>query len=351
MTRSFFAWPTFSASVFMLNAFASTAFAQDEFQRLTVTDAHRYFASQAKSGAAHVLPTSDPKRRAAAISLNAAQIAGGTAAASAAPDAARARFPGDLQFQGGPTLSSTVFHAVFVNTSSACPPNSCWGDPVGFLKDLFKSEFIHITDQYTGTNGRYTAGDNFVTSYPVTPGVPLADSDMQAIAYAAASTAGSGYGHVVHIFLPPGQDECLFPGVCFSPDNPNTFYFCAYHHHFDSNIGEIVYSVEPWTDVPGCQVEPGTPNGQLADTTNFGLGHETFESITDPDGTAWRIILSESLHGQEVGDECVFFAPGQTGSDFYWYVDPSLVRLHGKLYAVNPIYSNLAHACATGRDD
>jgi hypothetical protein len=70
-----------------------------------------------------------------------------------------------------------------------------------------------------------------------------------------------------------------------------------------------------------------------------------------PDGTAWFNTLSTSLHGAEIGDECVFFAPGQTGSDFYWYVDPSLVRLNGKLYAVNPAYSNSAHACATSPDD
>jgi hypothetical protein len=70
--------------------------------------------------------------------------------------------------------------------------------------------------------GRYTVGSKFVTSYPVTAGVPLTNSDMQAIACGAESAAGSGYGHVVHIFLAPGQDVCLFAGVCFSPDVPST---------------------------------------------------------------------------------------------------------------------------------
>ena len=34
--------------------------------------------------------------------------------------------------------------------------------------------------------------------------------------------------------------------------------------------------------------------------------HETFETITDPDGTAWWNSLDNGLFGQEIGDECSF---------------------------------------------
>lgn len=108
--------------------------------------------------------------------------------------------------------------------------------------------------------------------------------------HAVASKEGSGYGHIYHVFLPPGQDECFsHPSkVCYSPDDPKTFVFCAYHSSVQfKDIGHVLYSVEPFQDVPGCSVRPGTPNGQLADSTNNSLSHELFETISDPDGNTW----------------------------------------------------------------
>jgi hypothetical protein len=361
VSRSPFAWRAFSAAIVTLLAFVCVASAQNEFQPLTITEANRYIAGQAQNAHYHILPVTNPEARAAASRFNASQGASAmavtadaqhsTAATAFAGDRAPFRFPGDLQYYGGKTLASAVFHSAFVNTNAACPPNTCWGDPVGFLRDLSKSDFIHVMDQYTGAYGRYSVGTNFAVTYPATPGVALTDQDMQAIAYEVESSAGAGYGNMVHIFLPPGQDECINSYVCFSPDNPSTWAFCAYHGSFDSNIGRILYSVEPFVDVPGCQMVPGTPNGTLEDTQNYGLGHETIEAITDPDGTGWLNFLSLSLYHSEIADECVLFATGQgTGNDFYFYYEPSLVRLNGKLYAVNPGYSNAAHACATVPD-
>jgi len=90
---------------------------------------------------------------------------------------------------------------------------------------------------------------------------------MLAVVHAVASATGdTGYGHIFHVFLAPGQDECFDSSfsVCYSPDNNNSFFFCAYHGSVDfSDIGHVLYSVEPFQNVPGCQVRPGTPNGQL----------------------------------------------------------------------------------------
>ncbi|MGA3090220.1 MAG: hypothetical protein ABSD75_16530 [Terriglobales bacterium] len=315
-----------SAAVVTLFAFVCAASGQNEFQPLTITDAHRYVAGQAQNAHYHILPVTTPEARAAASRLNASQrgsarpvtadVQYSRPVAAVAGDPAPFRFGGDVQYYGGATLTSTVFHSAFVNTTVACPPNACWGDPLGFSHDLFQSDFIHVMDQYTGAYGRYAVGTNFAVNYPVMPGVPLTEQDMQAIAYEVASKVGAGYGNMVHIFLPPGQDDCVVPGVCFSPDNPSTFYFCANHGSFTSNIGDIVYSVEPFTDVPGCQMESGTPNGQLADTINFGVGHETIEAISDPDPeSGWANFISTSLYGSEIADECVLFAPGQGQGD------------------------------------
>jgi hypothetical protein len=44
------------------------------------------------------------------------------------------------------------------------------------------------------------------------------------------------------------------------------------------------------------------------------------------------------MFGQEIGDECVFLFPP-------YYSDPAIIRVQGKLYALQPEYNNRQHAC------
>jgi len=262
----------------------------------------------------------------------------------------RPRYPADLINNGGAVIPSAVHHTIFVNTNTSCPPNSCWGDPIGFLGDLDKSDFIHVTDQYVGTkaDGRYPVGDNYVINYPVTPGVPLTDQDIANIAFSAARYSGNfNMGHIYSVFLPPGQDLCFdsTSGVCYSPDVPTTFYFCAYHSSISTQFGGVIYTAEPYQAVNGCNVPPGTPNGLVADSTNNVLSHEVFETITDPGGSAWWNSVDNGIYGQEIGDECSFIKFTATNV----YFDPSNIRLNGKLYAAQPEYSNIGHVCQVGR--
>lgn len=246
------------------------------------------------------------------------------------------RYPGDLSFHGGATVEMAQSHNIYLFSDPSCSSPSCWGDPEGFLRALGKSEFIHVTDQYVGEHAsdRYTLGQNFSVSHPVS--AALSDADVQAIVHAAATVAGSGYGHIYHVFLPPGQDECIFPGVCASN------VFCAYHGSADLDIGHVLYSVEPFANVPGCQVQPGTPNGSLIDSTNDVLSHELVETITDPDGDAWFNSSNFSMFNQEIGDECVFITiiPPNVFSV------PSIIKAQGKLYALQPEYDNSDHGCS-----
>ena len=137
----------------------------------------------------------------------------------------------------------------------------------------------------------------------------LFDEDIIAIAHAGAAAFGSGYHHIYHIFLPPGQDVC-FTGTneCYSPDNPDTFFFCAFHASVDfSDIGHVLLTVEPYQNVNGCSVVQPSPNGPIVDSTADVLSHELFETITDPDGTAWWNRYDLDLFGAEIGDECQNF--------------------------------------------
>jgi len=304
------------------------------------------------------MPTTRPGSREALAKMAAspfARSAGNLASTNTSAQGTGLRFPADLQYHGGPVVAFAQNHSVFLNATAACPPNSCFGDPIGFLDDLERSEFIRVADQYVGARAshRYTNGTNFaVSNYTPSagPGKPFTNLDLAIAAYFLASESGGfGFNHIYHLFLTPGQDVCLGSTftVCYSPDNNDTWFFCAYHGGVQDSSGNVVlYTVEPYQNVSGCNVRPGTPNGQVADSTDNVLSHETIETITDPLGDAWWNQRNALLYGEEMGDECIFlyFTP----TDVFY--DPSIVRLNHKQYALQPEYSNSQHACRANPD-
>lgn len=255
--------------------------------------------------------------------------------------------PGDVTYQGGPTVQYAVSHAVYLNPDRECTIASCWGDPERFLDSVGESDFIHILDQYVGLQGnhRYTLGDRAVLTGAL-PATPLSESDLIAILHGVvARTGAGGYGNIYHLFLPPGVDTCFDApsnNECYSPDNPATFAFCAYHDSVTfSDLGHVLFTVEPWQGpTSGCQDSPvGAPNSQLIDSTDDTLSHELFETISDPDGTAWWNAADLSLFGNEMADECLIIGPNN------YFFEPTF-PIDGHLYRVQSEYSNDKHACA-----
>ena len=256
------------------------------------------------------------------------------------------RAPGDLSFGGGPVVPYAVSHAIYMNPVLPGVPNgncpavaTCWGDPEGFLRDLATSDFIHINDQYvkSSADNRYTVGPSARIDYSPSPtGSPFSDDDIMAIVHAvAASTGQAGYGHIYHVFLPPGQDVCAAGVGCASTT------ICAYHGSGDFfDIGHILYTVEPDQLGFGCAIAAGSPNGARADSINNVLSHELFEVITDPDGNAWTNTAQLGLLGQEIGDECEFINAA-------FVFDVPTFKIGKKLYAVQREYDNAQHTCAT----
>jgi len=260
--------------------------------------------------------------------------------------------PGDVHYQGGMVLQQAVSHAVYVNPGVACTIANCWGNPEGFLTDLSNSDFIHLLDEYTGATGnrRYTVGARAVVTDALSSNT-LYESDLLAILHnLVTSTGEAGYGNIYHLFLPPGVDTCFDPPYdteCYSPDNPATYYFCAYHDYVTfTDLGlHMVFTVEPWQGAAGCVGSPrGAPNGQLADSTNQALNHELFETISDPDDAGWLNHFNDYLYYTEIADECQFVDSGGHQSE------PTF-RINGKLYRVQSIYSNRKHACSISPRD
>jgi hypothetical protein len=107
-----------------------------------------------------------------------------------------------------------------------------------------------------------------------------------------------------------------------------------------SDLGHVLYTVEPYQDVPGCQVATPTPNGDLVDSTASVLSHETIATITDPDLDAWWSDVSLIEQGAEIGDIC---EPVPNSS--LRFLDPEF-QVNGKNYKIQLEYSNHFHGCA-----
>lgn len=246
--------------------------------------------------------------------------------------------PFDLTFFGGAVLTHSTSYNVYVNCGSS--PAECWGTgaltPGTFLRDLNRSNFIRLVDEYTGSDarGHFPAQELSTTATFANNanGVPTATrSNIFQIIFNAASTTGvAGYDAVYHVFLPQGTDMCRSSTVCYSPDDPANWIFCAFHGSvtFGTTAGplHVLYSVEPYQGVDGCSVPGQTPHGVI-DATASTLSHELIETITDPDLNAWF----NGLFGLEIADICSAFGTNQ--------------RLNGHSYVLQSEYSNKLRNC------
>jgi hypothetical protein len=333
---------SYLASCFVLVATAQAQTQASHSLALEPSAADTSAAQQSRRSTLHMLPAAGHRTRRESVS-----DLGSASPAAAAPAAATpaVRYIGTLTYQGGPVMQSAVQHDIYLfPRNGACPSvAACWGDPEQFLEDLGRSEFIHVTDQYVGTtaNGRYTVGVSGHVRYTI-PAKPLVDTDIQAIVHnmVVKDHGLNGYGHEYHVFLPPGQDECFDTTFTVCASNV----FCAYHSSVTfSDVGHVIYSVEPYTNVPGCTALQ--PDGTTPSTQNSILSHEMVESITDPDGDAWWNRSGDlDLFGFEIGDECqwVFFTPTAAG----FLLDG--VYLNGRLYFLQSEYNNHANGCTDG---
>jgi hypothetical protein len=243
-------------------------------------------------------------------------------------------YPADMLYFGGPVVTFGRNHVGFVNCQE-----SCWGGGIQtYIINLSISTDIKIVNQYVGSTktNRYPLGAAFAIGFGPNPPHIMHDSDARAIVHAMilANQSAAGLNNIYHVFLPPGQDLCVDNSntVCYSPDNPNTFYFCGYHSSVTfQDVGQALYSVEPYLGVPGCQASGQDVTSAQANT----LGHEIFETITDPiPVTGWASAfppLGGSYGSEEIGDDCA------------WVL---FTRTVGKgTYTTQLEYSNKSHAC------
>jgi len=256
------------------------------------------------------------------------------------PDSTPVGYPLDMTKGTGPTVKSIAAYNIYVNEKN----EATWGDPEEFLKGLTGSPFAGLITQYTGgAASGYKFGGSMSVNYSLKYSNTFYNNDLFTIlASAVKHFQKVGLTAQYHLFLPPGIDTCFDQyGICYSPDNLNSFVFCAYHSAVAYNGQPILFSVEPYQNATvkigsqtfyACQntvVPKGT--NRLESGTASTLSHESFETWSDPlPNTGWF----NPSYGAEIGDICAYaFMQKQVlGSKSYW---------------IQQEYSNAAHGCAS----
>ena len=241
--------------------------------------------------------------------------------------------PFDLTYFGGAVVNAATVFNIYVNCDGG--PAACWGTgtltPATFLRDLNHDNFIRLMDEFIGSNARnhFPVSELSTTVELPIPNVASID-DVLGIVFSAASFTGEvGYGAIYHVFLPQGTDMCIDDFTCYSPDNFDTFVFCAFHGSVDFGPdAHVLFTVEPYQFTPGCSIPGQAPHGVI-DATASTVSHEQMETMMDPDGDAWF----NGLFGFEGSDMC-----SAIGSNEF---------IGNHQYFIQKEYSNKTHGCTT----
>jgi hypothetical protein len=250
---------------------------------------------------------------------------------------------GNLQYFGGPVISTAKVYAVY------------WGPKVdgtvkagigNFYKALVTSDHMDWLTEYktnlTGVNGhggsnqdigRGTYGGEF-TIAPKNTSNNLQDKDVQNELEAQVAANA----------LPVPDDNTLYmihfpPGVKITVDGQSSCSaFCAYHEGFVSQkLGNMFYGVMPDLGSGACSFGCGF-GGSAFDSTTIVSSHEATEAITDPFPTpgsspaypqAWN-----TTDGSEIGDLCA--------ESTAKVVSPS------RTYNIQGEYDNSTSSCKSG---
>ena len=244
------------------------------------------------------------------------------------------------------TMPGSTAYDIYVTLDGhTCATESCWGKPEEFLKSLTGSPLAGVITQYTKNSAaKYKFGGSMAVKYALKYSNTFYTNDLFTILGAAVSKlAKHGFSYQYHLFLPPGIDTCTDRSdQCYSPDNPLSMTFCAYHTTVIYNNVPIVYSVEPYQNaimnIGGQIVYPCQPQtvpkgtNRLYSGTASTLLRESMGSWSDPEvKSAWY----NSSYQMEIGDVC---------NNQYL----TTVKLGNIPYYVDEIYSNHYHGCASG---
>ena len=172
---------------------------------------------------------------------------------------------------------------------------------------------------------------------PNSAAVCITDGQVQSeVDRIVQSTPGTprGLHNLWYVFLPPGVDECITPGVC------GTNAFGGYHSVSDVGHGVTIYAItiDPLIET---SVAPGAdpqnyPDAEVAVDI---AAHETNEAMTDPEGVGYM-----DPNGFEIGDKCEFGPQRGTPIGFAPNGSPYNQLINGHQYLLQEMWANADNA-------
>jgi hypothetical protein len=143
--------------------------------------------------------------------------------------------------------------------------------------------------------------------------VCLTDSQLAGEVDKFVTAQGRGVGDLYLILTPQGVGNCFDSASSSSDCAYASGGYCAYHSWINHSGGvtqTTLYAVQPFADVSGCDSLQHPNNDSADDTINL-ISHEHNEAITDPLGSAWYDLLTQS----ENGDKCAWDFGTATGAN------------------------------------
>jgi len=169
---------------------------------------------------------------------------------------------------------------------------------------------VYATDVYPSSGGctpDSAHGENYVTC--------ITDAQIHAELASLQSADGlpTGFGDIYLVLFPPRVETCLDVNNGLAGGNcSDTAYtgFCGYHSAAVHNSNVSLYADIPYpTGFGATCLGTEAPNGSIPlDSAISMISHEQIETITDPEGNAWR-----DSTGYEIGDECAWNFGAQSG--------------------------------------
>ncbi|MHB8584949.1 MAG: hypothetical protein ACYDDF_03825 [Thermoplasmatota archaeon] len=253
-----------------------------------------------------------------------------TVSAARAAASSPSGIPGALEYHGGAIQKFPKTFIVFWG----------WGgsDPSGeapYLENFFRgmggSSWANIVTQYSETNrgfitnpaGQLAGTWNDDSS---TPPVTISTSQLEQEALNAEAHFGYDQDANYIVATPTGHSTSGFGSQ-----------YCAWHDiTADLNGRQVAFTNLPYqTDAGGGCGENFVNQGSagLLDGVSIVAGHESAETVTDPQLNAWY-----DGSGYEIGDKCAWISPGSPGG-------AADITLGGAVFAVQTMWSNADNTC------
>jgi len=196
----------------------------------------------------------------------------------------------NLLDHGGPVLlAPTNFYFLWWGTQQA------FGSElpllVNFVQNLGSVDLFRMMDQYTRSS--HSVGLSYTDTN-------FSDSSAPPSRGPSVSTI---LGEVCRTITAAGASPDPFGMYAVLTSNfPGHVNYCAWHSWgtCNSQTIQVIYQPNP-AGVAGCSTGVYPNNNQQADSTANTLSHEIFETVTDPDGSAWF-----DKNGGEIGDKCAW---------------------------------------------